>query len=750
MSGETTTVLRLLGISLETVIRDSQNEEAFAADDERSDVDSACKTRKNNSEVLQLKEQLKLLEERAQQQFEIQEAHYTEYTAEIMKKKENQWKNTVLNCHLAFDAVMSDIEKDQIQTKEQLDDEMKRLESICPPEILPFMETTLIQRLKDKVFTKNNGKKITELNLQLAEAQLTLDGERELNKNMNESYCSSLEEEIKRLKELLEFREEKEKEREQREATAAAIEEERVKYVEKYGELDEKMNLSDEDNAALEDWLKKNEPEYDQNRKIFEDIRELLTMKRGAVRIICRFKKPNWDVYKNKQTFEKYFYVEKNQDISQERWWGVRFKRPKTLLYTRNGGGDPRKSIFEKVFFDDTQDSVYESIEPFVLSALSGKTIGVLAYGASGAGKTYSMIGDEKLSYPTDNDPRNMIKYESSLGIMPRVMKKFFSELGEQIEDMNYEIFEIYSEAQDEKVKKVFDLLGSYEEGMRRSQKSGNLYVRSGGKKVFTCWIAKEQANTNVKYFKTGREISGQAAQTREWYGDVSTGNEVLMPEFTKVTCIKQENVSEQVKDFMEKFEEVITIRKTDDNQFNKVSSRSHLIVRVNITGKSGVKNSAYFVDLAGREGGGGVEKTQAGNEVKRGVSVVGQHINKSLKSISAVIREKKAEECFTKAPENQFKDLEKVCKKVDANVLSHLCRELFTQYDSKVMMLLCLHPILNVEVNKIHHVRQTSSPRVKKINRKWVFNEKEIKELNYEKASNWNHQVLKEATTGQ
>lgn len=68
----------------------------------------------------------------------------------------------------------------------------------------------------------------------------------------------------------------------------------------------------------------------------------------------------------------------------------------------------------------------------------------------------------------------------------------------------------------------------------------------------------------------------------------------------------------------MKKFKEVITIRKTDDNKFNTVSSRSHLIVRVNITRRGGGTNGAYFVDLAGREGGGGFNS---------GITKVGQRV---------------------------------------------------------------------------------------------------------------------------
>eukprot|EP00698_Gefionella_okellyi_P002835 TRINITY_DN12707_c0_g1_i1.p1 TRINITY_DN12707_c0_g1~~TRINITY_DN12707_c0_g1_i1.p1 ORF type:complete len:889 (+),score=219.47 TRINITY_DN12707_c0_g1_i1:46-2712(+) len=72
---------------------------------------------------------------------------------------------------------------------------------------------------------------------------------------------------------------------------------------------------------------------------------------------------------------------------------------PSRLAYTP-GGKTPKKPQPKQFNFDNvfppatTQQEVYDYVQPFVQSALSGFNATILAYGQTGAGKTYTMMGD--------------------------------------------------------------------------------------------------------------------------------------------------------------------------------------------------------------------------------------------------------------------------------------------------------------------------------------------------------------------
>jgi hypothetical protein len=56
--------------------------------------------------------------------------------------------------------------------------------------------------------------------------------------------------------------------------------------------------------------------------------------------------------------------------------------------------GRSQQNIFEKVIFKETQAEVYKLVEPFLMSALNGKNIGLFMYGGTHSGKTYTAFGE--------------------------------------------------------------------------------------------------------------------------------------------------------------------------------------------------------------------------------------------------------------------------------------------------------------------------------------------------------------------
>eukprot|EP01032_Pedospumella_encystans_P008900 gene8900-10518_t len=114
---------------------------------------------------------------------------------------------------------------------------------------------------------------------------------------------------------------------------------------------------------------------------------------------------------------------------------------------------------FDAVFDEDsTQEEVYESTaKKFIPNVINGKNVTVFAYGATGAGKTHTMLGNSR----ADSSAAG-----SGLGIIPSAVKDMFSQISRKyanadehsnIQDkwtVTLSYIEVYNE-------QVYDLLGS-------------------------------------------------------------------------------------------------------------------------------------------------------------------------------------------------------------------------------------------------------------------------------------------------
>lgn len=102
----------------------------------------------------------------------------------------------------------------------------------------------------------------------------------------------------------------------------------------------------------------------------------------------------------------------------------------KALLYSDDGGKmKPKKYVYDYVFDETTnQEDVYKlTTAPLVRDVLNGMNAAAFAYGATGSGKTHTMLGPnpKKATTPaTENQSFNALK--SHDGLMLRAVWDIF------------------------------------------------------------------------------------------------------------------------------------------------------------------------------------------------------------------------------------------------------------------------------------------------------------------------------------
>ncbi|CAN1232830.1 Kinesin-like protein KIN-1, partial [Linum perenne] len=104
---------------------------------------------------------------------------------------------------------------------------------------------------------------------------------------------------------------------------------------------------------------------------------------------------------------------------------------------------------FDKVFYEDSmQADVYEFLAlPIVKDAVNGVNGTIIAYGQTGAGKTYSMEGPDVLQ------PDDMKK-----GLLPRVVDGLFDHIASAGDSSKFKIKLSMVEIYMERVRDLFDL----------------------------------------------------------------------------------------------------------------------------------------------------------------------------------------------------------------------------------------------------------------------------------------------------
>eukprot|EP01036_Dinobryon_divergens_P024355 gene24355-32797_t len=242
--------------------------------------------------------------------------------------------------------------------------------------------------------------------------------------------------------------------------------------------------------------------------------------------------------------------------------------------------------VFDKTFGKDaSQGDVYNEVSELVQSALDGYRVCILSYGQSGSGKTHTMTGCDK------KDQQGIIP-RSVMNILNhvRVMKSMgWAEVAVKVS-----IVELYNE-------ELHDLLEDCTSGRDRSSSASH--------------------TTNLsKKFKIN-----------------NSNNCVSVSGLTEVT-IDTSDCSLGMSQFADLLSQSAAARTTASTGMNEVSSRSHLIVMIEIQGRHSdgvtvMQGGLRLCDLAGSER---LDRTGNLNDATRLKESV--NINKSLSCLSDVL----------------------------------------------------------------------------------------------------------------
>mmetsp|Transcript_30249 Transcript_30249/g.34857 ORF Transcript_30249/g.34857 Transcript_30249/m.34857 type:complete len:688 (+) Transcript_30249:2095-4158(+) len=266
------------------------------------------------------------------------------------------------------------------------------------------------------------------------------------------------------------------------------------------------------------------------------------------------------------------------------------------LSETEVGCFDTRTQVWKSFAFDKVwgpdmmQSEIYHDVEPLALSVVDGYNACIFAYGQTGSGKTFTMEGSSA---------------NNLYGISPRTIQKIFYLLNlraikhqnDAIEEIDVEtnlpqkpafefsinvgMLEIYND-------EVYDLLKDVDQQALHA-------------------VSKASQSLQIRHSEDGR---------------------VEVPGLTK------ESVN-SLSDVLQLLERGNSNRSTASTSMNEHSSRSHMVLRVEVSitvgGNPATTGNLFLVDLAGSER---VRKSNVeGKEMKEA-----QHINKSLSALGDVM----------------------------------------------------------------------------------------------------------------
>lgn len=251
---------------------------------------------------------------------------------------------------------------------------------------------------------------------------------------------------------------------------------------------------------------------------------------------------------------------------------------------------------FDRVWGQDQgQQSIFQDVEPIALSVVDGFNACIFAYGQTGSGKTYTMEG---------------VAEKNQRGISYRTIQKVFHllNLKQQQEKTNAILFK----SQEEREEAPANFAFSVEIGMLEiyNDECYDLLGAGGASLV----EKKREAQ------RAGGKTSLEIRRNKEGRIDV--------PNLTKEPV-------QSIDDVFNLLEKGNKNRVTASTSLNQTSSRSHMVLWVDITsgfeGQDCNKGTLFLVDLAGSER---VKKSEVeGDHMKEA-----GHINKSLSALGNVM----------------------------------------------------------------------------------------------------------------
>lgn len=251
---------------------------------------------------------------------------------------------------------------------------------------------------------------------------------------------------------------------------------------------------------------------------------------------------------------------------------------------------------FDRVWgTDQSQQNIFQDVEPIALSVVDGFNACIFAYGQTGSGKTYTMEGAEEnnqrgISYRTIQKVFHLLSLKQQQEAAAAILMKTTEERDEAPDEFIFEIkvgmLEIYND-------ECYDLIGAEGSSLAEKKKEAQ---KAGGK-----------ASLDIRRNQDGR---------------------IEVPNLTK------ENVN-NIQDVINLLTRGNKNRAVAATSLNSQSSRSHMVLWVDV--KSGMKSepgnngTLFLVDLAGSER---VKKSEVDGDNLKEAS----HINKSLSALGNVM----------------------------------------------------------------------------------------------------------------
>lgn len=367
-----------------------------------------------------------------------------------------------------------------------------------------------------------------------------------------------------------------------------------------------------------------NQPEGSDEEEAFVEVINIIIQKAGNIRMMVRFN--NTAVPGHLSVRQSYMIQDEQQneqqnalDFDENRTFrGYQFdsnQHIKSTLYCNQEFGNTtrEKLIFERVFLEENQASVYDSLKSFIFTAQHGKPLGIFGYGGTGSGKTYTLLG------PSDKD-----RSPENEGILGRVVRDLWVNHVD-VNKLEVKMMEIHpylttsnnvnehNSTPDVLTYRCLDLV--------ELEKNKNVTVKNG-KVVF------KQSTTSqyISYYTMSNHTTSENQQTQaivKKQSFVPNFDEVYTPNtadrfksksISRETFIKEgpqnalvyskgpDNTEKKIDTIMKEINNVLAYRRSFATDGNKTgSSRSHLIVTLKIYRQNGY-NIVYIVDMAGKE----------------------------------------------------------------------------------------------------------------------------------------------------
>lgn len=503
--------------------------------------------------------------------------------------------------------------------------------------------------------------------------------------------------------------------------------------------------------------------------RAYLDIVDLIVQKSGNIRMMVRF---NADRSKfGGMTVTKSYATDSGNALyfdPQRPFRGYSLDSTedtvKTTLYCNRTlqKGHWKKLNFERVFLEEDQKSVYDSLKSFVFSAQNGKPLGIFAYGGTGSGKTHTLLG------PSD-------RTEETEGILGRVIRDLW--FSEKDVRLKVKMMEIHPSVTTSNTgNKEVNVVGAIDYrclDLVYLRNNTNLTIDAKGQVTFDA-NTKTRQSRYLEFFelttlkkqqmmtKKRTLIGGLFERVYEQEQKIKDTTSVVET-FTREQFDKDAQQALIFDAFKDDIEEVmndingtIKYRRSVSTSGNKSgSSRSHLVITLEVTRPGNAqRDRVYVVDMAGKEYAEENSKWKSGNTVSgdelhwRLSTGINQSLDGFMRlvAVSKCKRRKKVDFDLSKTTvsdahvflqnkkcnsEHDFMphvgddDTRKVPSYVTRNgarframeykddPMTFMTDELWTDSDAKLMLFACMYPLVQIKKSDDELFPKNSNPQV-------------------------------------